>query len=274
VNEFQASPSLSLVIAVYERAEVLELVLASLLDQTHRSFEVIIADDGSGPGVARVVAAWQARLRQPLRHVWHEDQGFRKTIIVNRAVATARADDLVFIDGDCILHRRFLERHWARRRPGQALSGRRLMLDEELTSRIVLEDVTSRRIEDPRFWWRHVPPRDRRNGFCLPPAYGLRGLGSRRYEILGSNFSLPRDVFLGVNGYDERIQGRGMEDINLKTRLRNAGVAIRSVSQEAIQYHCFHTNSGFPHDAAAVARWGDTAETWTPFGIHPPQAGA
>jgi hypothetical protein len=101
----------------------------------------------------------------------------------------------------------------------------------------------------------------------------LRGAGSRRYEILGSNFSLPREVFLEVNGYDERIQGRGMEDINLKARLLNAGVEIRSVSQEAIQYHCFHGNAGFPHDTAAVERWGGTTETRTPFGIDSPPDG-
>jgi len=273
VNPPATGPMLSLIIAVYQRSLVLELVLASLLDQTHRDFEVMIADDGSGPEIARTVESWQGRLGQSLRHVWQEDQGFRKTIIANRAVAASTGAYLVFIDGDCILHHRFLERHWARRRPGQALSGRRLFLDEALTTRLSIEDVTRRRIEWPGFWWNHVPPHDRRNGFYIPLAYGLRGAGSRRYEILGSNFSLPRKVFLEVNGYDERIEGRGMEDINLKTRLLNAGVEIRSVSQEAIQYHCFHDNAGFPHDTAAVERWGGTTETRTPFGIDSPRDG-
>jgi len=273
VNPAPRNPLLSLIIAVYQRPEVLDLVLASLLDQTERAFEVLIADDGSGPEIARTIEAWQGRLEQPLRHVWHEDRGFRKTVIMNRAVAASTGTDLVFIDGDCILHHRFLERHRARRRPGQALSGRRLMFDPLLTARLTTLDVTSRRIERPAFWWNHVPPHDRRNGFCVPLAYGIRGRGSRRYEILGSNFSLPREVFLDVNGYDERIQGRGMEDINLKARLLNAGVEIRSVSQEALQYHCFHTNSGFPHDQAAVERWGRTTETRTPFGIDSPVGG-
>ena len=260
-------PALSLIVAVYQRADVLEHILAGLLHQTFPDFEVVIADDGSGPEVAAAVARWQGRLRHPLVHLWHEDQGFRKTIIVNRASAAASAPYFVFIDGDCVLHHRFLERHFVRRRPRQALSGRRLMLDEILTARLSLADVTSRRIESARIWWNHVPPHDRRNGFYLPLAFGIRGRGSRRYEILGSNFSLGREDFLSVNGYDERIQGRGMEDINLKTRLLNAGIAIRSVSQEAIQYHYFHRNAGFPHDARAVERWGRTDETWAPQGV-------
>jgi len=199
--------------------------------------------------------------------VRHDDAGFRKTIIVNRAVAEARGALLVFLDGDCIPHHRYVERHWKRRGADLVLSGRRLMLDAALTARLTVSDVTSRRVESPAFWWNHVPAHDRRNGFYVPIAFGLRGKSARPYEILGSNFSLPRAVFTAVNGYDERIQGRGMEDVNLKARLVNAGYRPRSISQEALQYHCFHLNSGFPHDAAAVARWGSTTETRTAFGM-------
>jgi hypothetical protein len=54
-----------------------------------------------------------------------------------------------------------------------------------------------------------------------------------------------------VNGYDERIQ----------------------LSHEAIQYHYFHTNAGFPQDAEVVGRWGATTETRTPFGMNASGAG-
>jgi glycosyltransferase involved in cell wall biosynthesis len=262
-----AAPAISLVIAVYERPDVLALLFAALAGQTFQDFEIRIADDGSGPALAAVVAWGRERLGDRIVHVRHDDDGFRKTIIVNRAVAGARGELLVFLDGDCIPHHRFLERHWVRRRAGQVLSGRRLMLDAVLTTRLTEEDVASRRLESPPFWWRHVPAHDRRNGFYVPLAFGVRGRRLGPYEILGSNFSLPREVFLAVNGYDERIVGRGMEDVNLKARLVNAGYRVRSISQEALQYHCFHTNSGFPHDAEAVARWGGTTETRTSFGI-------
>lgn len=260
-------PAVSLVVAVYEKPEFLELILASLEDQTFADFEVVVADDGSGPEISGVVQRWQGRFRFPILHVWHEDRGFRKTHIVNRAVAVSSGPYLVFIDGDCILHHRFLERHHRRRRPRQALSGRRIMLDGALTARLTPEDVRMRRIERPGFWWGHVKPHDRRNGFYLPPLFGWRGGFSRRYAILGSNFSLSRDDFLHVNGYDERITGRGMEDVNLRARLLNAGNTVRCLSQEALQYHCHHGDPDFPHDAAAVERWGATRETWTSYGV-------
>jgi len=99
------------------------------------------------------------------------------------------------------------------------LSGRRVMLDSELTGRLTPDDVRRRRIERPSFWWRHAKAHDRRNGIYAPALYGWRGGWSRSYAILGSNFSLSRDSFARVNGYDEAILGRGMEDINLGTRL-------------------------------------------------------
>jgi len=261
------APSVTLVIAVYARVDFLELILTSLERQSFADFEIVVADDGSGPEMADAVRRWQGRFARPILHVWHEDRGFRKTIIVNRAVMMGTGPYLVFVDGDCVLHHRFIERHHARRRPRQALSGRRIMMDAELTRRLTLDDVRSGRIEKPTFWWRHAKPHDRRNGFYLPALYGWRGFFTGAYALLGSNFSLSREDFLSVNGYDERILARGMEDVNLRRRLLNAGAATRSISHEALQYHCDHGAGVFPHDRAAVERWGETSETWTPCGI-------
>ncbi|MGH7740891.1 MAG: glycosyltransferase [Candidatus Eiseniibacteriota bacterium] len=262
-----SAPAVALVVAVYRRVDFLELVLASLERQSFRDFEIVIADDGSGPEMADAVRRWQGRFERPILHAWHDDQGFRKTVIVNRAVTLSTGAHLVFIDGDCVLHHRFVERHFVRRRPRQALSGRRVMLDAELTTRLTAEDVRSGRIEQPSWWWNHAKPHDRRNGIYLPALYGWRGLFTGEYAILGSNFSLSREDFLSVNGYDERILARGMEDVNLRRRLLNSGVATRSISHEALQYHCAHGDRIFPHDAESVARWGGTRETWTPSGI-------
>ena len=37
-----------------------------------------------------------------IEHVWHEDRGFRKCEILNRAILAASADYLIFTDGDTI----------------------------------------------------------------------------------------------------------------------------------------------------------------------------
>jgi len=261
------APRISLIIAVYQRPDLLERIFTSLLNQTFEDFEVVVADDGSGPDVAAVVEAWQDRLPYGIQHAWHEDDGFRKVVIVNQAVLRARAPYLVFIDGDCILHHRFLERHWVRRKKRRALSGRRIMMDATLTQQVTLEDIRSRRIERAAFWWNHCSPNDRRNGFCLPGLFWLRNVGRRRYSILGSNFSLYREDFIRVGGYDQRIIGRGLEDDNLCARLSNDGVAIRTVAQEAVQFHCYHTSDPIPHSAEVIRRFRDCTESFTEYGI-------
>jgi glycosyltransferase involved in cell wall biosynthesis len=262
-----ATPRVSLVIAVYQRADFLARVLTSVEGQTLRDVQVVVADDGSGPDVATVIERWQGRLAHPIVHEWHEDAGFRKTIIVNRAVRRAAADYLVFIDGDCILHHRFLECHYRRRRRRRVLAGRRVMLDATLTESLQLDDIRSRRLESVRFWWRHAGQHDRKNGFYAPWLAALRGVFRDAYSILGSNFSVHRDDFFAVNGYDERIVGRGLEDNNLWARFVNSGMRIKPLTFEAIQYHCYHATSPMPHAPEFVQEFHGTRETRTPFGI-------
>jgi glycosyltransferase involved in cell wall biosynthesis len=260
-------PLLSVVIAVYNRAEILELVLASLVRQTLRDFEVVVADDGSGPEIADAISRYQPRFPRPIVHEWHEDDGFRKTIVVNRAVTRTSADYLVFVDGDCILHRRFLERHFKRRRERRVLTGRRVMLDRELTGRLDEGDVLTGRIERPWFWLGHCGRNDCKHGFYVPAMFGPRNRRRRNYEILGSNFSLHKDEFMGVNGYDERIVGRGLEDNNLCTRLINGGAEVKSIAFEALQYHCFHRADAMPHSEEFIGTFKGSKESRTPYGI-------
>ena len=262
-----SKPDVSLVIAVYEREDALEKVLVSLLNQSHADFEIVVADDGSGPGIAEAIERYTDQFAHPIRQIRHEDKGFRKTIIVNRAVTQTTGDYLVFIDGDCLLHRRFFERRVKRRRKGEVLSGRRVMFDRALTEKVTIEDVRKRRIERIVYWWRHAGKIDRWNGFYFPFLHGVRNIGQRQYQILGSNFSVHKEDFYRVNGYDERIVGRGLEDNNLCVRFINSGMVVRTVTREALQYHLYHTADPMPHDRAFIEEYRSSGETRTPYGI-------
>jgi glycosyltransferase involved in cell wall biosynthesis len=129
-------PLLSLIIAVYKQPMFLELVLQSCLRQTFTDFEIIIADDGSGDEIREVIGRYSGLFTYPVVHCWHEDEGFRKTIIVNRAVVISNAEYIVFIDGDCILHRKFLENHWKYKKRNLILAGRRVRLDNVITKKM------------------------------------------------------------------------------------------------------------------------------------------
>jgi glycosyltransferase involved in cell wall biosynthesis len=261
------APSVSVIIAVYNRPDFLEKVFLSLINQTLSDFETIVADDGSGPEVAACIARYSPRFARPVRHVRHGHDGFRKTVIVNGAVREAISGYLVFIDGDCVLHKRFIASHYRHRARHTVLGGRRVMLDRWITERLTNEDVASGRIERPRFWWNHCGRGDRKHGLYAPGLFVLSNLGKKGYSMYGSNFSLFKDDFCAVNGYDETIVGRGVEDDNLRERLKLNGVRIRSVTREALQYHLFHESAPVPHSRDIVSAWCFPKHAWADKGI-------
>src|SRR5205807_1179129 len=53
---------ISVIVTTYNRVDALDAVLSALARQSDRRFEVIIADDGSSPATAALIARWQARL--------------------------------------------------------------------------------------------------------------------------------------------------------------------------------------------------------------------
>jgi len=262
-------PAASVIIAVYNKPDFLEKVFHSLQRQTFSNFEIVIADDGSGPETARMIDRYRNAFVHPTHHVRHEDDGFRKTIIVNKAVVASHASYCIFIDGDSILHHRFIEFHMKRRRRGRVLSGRRVMMNEKLSTSVTLDDIDAGRIEHPSFWMGNCKRAGKKHGYFIPGAFHVKNLLPRKSnDILGANFSVYKDDFIYINGYDERIIGRGLEDDNLSIRFHLAGIPVKTMGHEALQYHLFHRSSPIPHDSAFVDRFrNNPGSARTPFGI-------
>src|SRR4051812_36128877 len=121
---------ISLIISTYKWPEALAKVFRAVARQTILPGEIIIADDGSTGPTRHLIEEWQGRLGTPLHHVWQEDRGFRKTRILNQALALAGGDYVVFLDGDCVPHARFIEDHAALAEPGCWVQGRRCFVKE------------------------------------------------------------------------------------------------------------------------------------------------
>jgi hypothetical protein len=227
-----------------------------------------VADDGSGPEIPRALDEYRGRFRHPIQHVWHPDQGFRKTRIANLTVAKARAPYLIFVDGDSICHRRFVESHLAARAPRVVLAGRRVMMTERSAARVTAEEVASGALENP---WRHRGETLEGSffrAFRVPWIDGVR----RRFwhkgtHVWGANFSVHAEDYRAVNGYDEAIVGRGLEDDNLSNRFKLSGREVVSVARSALQYHLFHRSDPGPHDAATVERFHWPPHFWAEDGL-------
>lgn len=238
--------SLTLVVAVYNAARYLEFIIAALRRQTMRGFEVIIADDGSGPEIGELIERKRGEEFFPLRHLWQEDKGFRKNVMLNRAIASAETDYLVFIDGDCVPHRKFLQDHRDNRQPDSVLCGRRVNFSRQITSRLTLEDTASGAIErlSPRLLLDGLLARSSNleDAVRIENPLIRRVLHGNRARILGCNFSVERHLLEAINGFDEDYRAPGLgEDTDVAFRLGLLGTRFVTLRYLAVLYHLYHS---------------------------------
>jgi glycosyltransferase involved in cell wall biosynthesis len=241
----------TLVVAVYNRPAYLRMIFAACARQTFTDFEIIIADDGSGPDIARVIEEARSAYALETRHLWHEDRGWRKNAMLNNAIRDARSEYLVFTDGDCLPHREFLADHMAERGDGRYLCGRRVESSAEWTRALTLEDVTSGRFEriGPRMLWDGLTGRARRveDGLRFESPRLRNILHGAGRGMLGSNFSVHRDALVAINGFDEEYDGPGCgEDSDVELRLGLLGLRPHSLRHRAIQFHLHHPRTDVP----------------------------
>ena len=154
---------ITVIASTYNAEEWLEKVLLGYRCQTWRDFELIVADDGSRESTRALVERFAADYPVPLRHVWHEDEGYRRQEILNVAILEARHDYLLFTDGDCIPRGDFLSTHLRLRRPGRFLSGGYHKLPMQTSLAIGAEDIASGRCFDVAWLKAHGMPASHRN---------------------------------------------------------------------------------------------------------------
>ncbi len=236
---------LSVIIAVYNKPENLRFVLAAFARQSFTDFEVIVADDGSGPAVKDVVLEASHRYAYALTHLWHEDRGWRKNVMLNNGIRVAHGHHLVFIDGDCIPGEHFLRDHWAEREHRKVLLGRRVETSERWSNSLTMEKITGGGYE--HIGWRELL--DGVRGKSLRVEDGIRISSSSLRKLLlrnvrgmlGSNFSVTKTDLTSINGFDEAYNGPGCgEDSDIQYRLGLIGVRGKSLRNVAIQYHIHH----------------------------------
>ena len=233
----------SVILSTYEQPDWLRKTLWGYARQTHQDFEVVVADDGSGDATRGVVAEARAaypRLR--LRHVWHPDTGYRKCVILNRAVLAATGEYLIFSDGDCIPRRDFVAVHDRLAEPGRFLSGGAVRLPRALSEAIMEDDVEAGDVFDTGWLRDHGfdPGRHRLRlleGTAAPTI--LDALSPTGATWNGNNASTWREAVVRANGFEAEM-GYGGQDREFGERLENLGLTGRLVRHRAVLVHLDH----------------------------------
>jgi glycosyltransferase involved in cell wall biosynthesis len=246
-----AVPRALVVVSAYNQ-KVLGLCLRGYLRQTTDDFEVIVADDGSTPDFVAGVRAFAdgpARARGlTVRHVWHEDKGFRKTRILNAALRLAPANPLViFTDGDCIPPAAFVERHLAAHGPRTFTVAGAVRWTPEVSERVTPEIVDAGTFEQ----W--VTADDRRDlaRRARKSRWGTLLRLKNRPKVLGLNMAFDRALLDEVNGFDETYESWGFEDDDLRERVMRARPrpSVRVLYGENDVFHLWHPVRGRPEDS-------------------------
>ncbi|WP_404368188.1 glycosyltransferase family 2 protein [Marinobacter sp.] len=234
--------NIGVVITTYNSPLWLTKVLTGYENQTLRDFRTIIADDGSTDETRAVIDQFRARGILQIDHVWHEDRGFRKCEILNRAIAQTDCDYLIFTDGDCIPQPDFIATHQHLAEPGYFLSGGYIKLTMPVSEQISEEDIASGEIFDPRWLIAHGQRRSHKLWKLSSSALWKRLLNSFTPTAAswnGMNSSTWTKDLIAVNGFNEDMQYGGL-DRELGERLWNYGHKSKQIRYSTVCLHLDH----------------------------------
>jgi glycosyltransferase involved in cell wall biosynthesis len=264
----------SVIISTYNSPKWLEKVIWGYRAQNYPQFELVVADDGSDQETASLVNRLRKKTGLTLHHVWHEDHGFRKCKILNKAIVESTGDYIILSDGDCIPRSDFVHTHFRLAEPNCLLSGGCVRLSGKLSEFIGIENILTHQCTDLRWLRANGLPLSKNILKLLPAAqiaWFMKWLTPTRATLNGHNASMWKADVFKVNGFDQRMEYGGL-DRELGERLMNAGVRFKQVRHQAV---CVHLDHGRPyvreevlwHNRAIREYTRKSGSRWTPYGI-------
>ncbi len=182
---------------------LIDRVIKSIDQQTYPADEIIVIGRDR-PGLLPV--------GHPRLRVLSREQPIRPAVARNLGAEMAQGDLLCFLDSDCIAHPRWLATH----------------LSAHTRSRVAVGGGII--IPDRSYWARCD------NIATLAPF--LADQPQRSLDHLASlNFSIRRDMFRAVGGFDPSFRYAAGEDTDLSFRLRRAGIELRFVPEAVVAHH-------------------------------------
>jgi GT2 family glycosyltransferase len=209
----------SVIIATYDRKDLLERVLGTLATQTmpRDEYEIVVVDDGSRDDARPVAAAFASRCEISA----HRQENSGVAVARQRGVERARGRIVVFLDDDMLAKEDFVEQHVASH--------------EGHDDRVVMgELLPDARVEE-------MPLFERFFAYQLEKAadrFAKEGTFAG-HDVYTGNLSLPRDLFFAAGGFDPSFF---IEDVELGVRLEKIGATFVFSREVATVHASDHTN--------------------------------
>jgi len=233
--------SIAVIISTYNAPQFLRLTLSGYAHQTDRNFSIYVADDGSGPDIAAVIATFRNLSDIPIRHVWHEDKGYRRAQIINRAIAQVQEPYILLTDADCVPLPEMIATHKSMAGKGIFIRGSRILLSENITRQLCKQGEWSPAMP---LWqwvlWRLQGRINRLLPLLLP--IGTSGYSQKLPGIRGCHFAFWKNDIFGINGFDGSYEGWGREDSDLAARFFHAGIRRKNLRGMPV-LHLWHAEA-------------------------------
>lgn len=266
--------NISIIISTYNSPEWLQKVLWGFEVQTNKNFEVIIADDGSKEDTRLMIEDMKQHVSYTIKHVWHEDNGFQKTKILNEALKVCETPYVIMTDGDCIPLPNFVEIHDTLKAPHRFLSGGYHKLSMDVSKKISKDDILSLRCFDVQWLMKNGMKSSFKNNKITAKGWKsslLNAITPTTPSWNGHNSSGWLKDILAVNGFDERMEYGG-EDRELGERLENFGIKGKQIRYSTTCLHLDHARGYVNEKALAINKeireqTARTKSIWTQYGI-------
>ncbi len=236
---------ITIIISVYKNVKALKLVIDSIVNQTISVYEIIVSEDGQSSEMKEFISTLNI---VNLIHLTQEDIKWRKNIALNNSIKKASGDYLIFIDGDVVLHNRFVEGHIYCSKPKRVCAGKRVELGAKYTQSLydnllnidtLANSFIRRIISLHKDKVRHYE-----DGIYIEPkGYLYNNFIQKKHinYLIGCNFSCYKKDIESINGFDEdyKLPAIG-EDVDINWRFRADGTEVISCRNIANVYHLYH----------------------------------
>ena len=203
------TPKYSVIVPVYNRIDEVQDLLDSLANQTYKDFEVIIVEDGSTEPCKAVVEDAGSR-GLDVKYFYKENEG--RSIARNYGIERASGDYFIFFDSDCVIPATYFE-----------------TIDKEL-SQNPLDCFGGPDAAHDSFSNTQKAINYSMTSFLTTG--GIRGgkISLEKFVPRTFNMGYSRKVYEQVGGFREMFS----EDIDMSTRIRNAGFSIGLIADSPV----------------------------------------
>lgn len=235
---------ISVIVTIYNRLEYSRNIIKCLLNQTVKIDELIFADDGSEENLFEVIKDLIPKCCFKIKHVYQDDLGFRASKNRNNGARVAEGNVLLFIDQDVIFPDDFIEIFSSNIKKGKFIFSRAIMSTE--TEKSIIQKIINSGGSYPEIYEKinytdKIKLRKKKNNkdIFYNFLYSIK-LRDRGAKIPSMIFSIYKDDFIKVNGFDEKYFGWGYEDDDLFNRLYKAGCTSKPLFFDTPPVHMWH----------------------------------